>query len=300
MKTLLMKYLQPVFAPDDGGGSGAEPTPPAGGDGAGAGGGGAGAPPNDPPPAGNQGQAPAAAGQPYRPEGLPETMYGENDQETIDKMQAALKGYRDRDARQVVPEDAAAYADFSEFDAPTELKTYFEDLKDDPIMKGLSDWALQEGKDVGEFQATVAKAFEFAQQNNLLVPMIDQVAEQAKLVPEALANAPQDKRDAAAKARVDAAEQFINLQVQNEVFSKEVGANAAAMLLDTAEGVQFIEALSGMSGGSTAANVGQQSGGVNHADLQERSKLPKNTPSHPDFDQASYDQLMEDYKRLPE
>ena len=91
-------------SPEDGGAGGG--APPAGGEG-----GGAGDPPpvegqngdggaGDPPP--NEGQA--APGEVYRPEGLAEHLLGTTDQETIDRMAAALNGYRKRDGERGVPE----------------------------------------------------------------------------------------------------------------------------------------------------------------------------------------------------
>lgn len=286
--------------PDGGAGGGA-----AAGDGASSHGqqdGGAGGDGGASPSAGGEGgDAPAApaAGTPYRPEGVPETMLGDDDRGTIDKMAATIKGYRDKEGRVEIPKDAAGYADFSKADVADELKDYVGQLADDPIYKALSDKALESKWDPAIVQQVTLTALDAAQRGGLLTDMIDESAEQAALVPESLKDAPEAKRTEAAKARVDAAEDFINLQIQNKTLPKEVGEHAAKMLLDTADGVKFLESyMQAVTGGQGANPVttGQGGGGDTRDALKAEMAKPEMQPSHPRFDKAAFAALQERYK----
>lgn len=61
--------------------------------------------------AGNDTTAAAAAGTPYRPEGLPDHLFGKDDKETTDKLLKAYKGAREEMAKKgnAAPETADAY-----------------------------------------------------------------------------------------------------------------------------------------------------------------------------------------------
>lgn len=304
MRELIERFGFPLREQEGGGSGGSGGDGGAGGDGgdggnAGAGGGDGGAAGGD----GGSGPSGASPAGPYRPEGLPDTMFGTSDKETMDNMAAALKGYRDKDAKRTVPDDPAGYADFSKVEVPEEMKSYVDTLRDDPVYKEMAGWAKEQGKDVAEFQSIVIKAFEAAGNANLLSPMVDEAAEQAALVPDDLKTAGADKQREAATARVDAAENAIKLMIENKGLDEAVGQHAMLSLLDTANGVKFLEAFIEAKGGGA-----QPAGGGNGGDgggkeaqreaLRKELAKPEMQPSNAKFDQKEWEELDAKYKAL--
>lgn len=290
-----------LMSPDEpgGAGGGADPggsSPGGQGNGAAGGDGGAGSSTDG----GDGGQSPpSAAGKVYRPEGLPETMLGDDDRGTIDKMAEVLKGYRNKEGRVQIPDKPEGYADFSKMELSDDLKGYVGHLSDDPIFKAVAAKAHENRWDPSIVQEVTIAAFDAAQKGGLLTDMIDEAAEQAALVPESLQSAPKDKQAEAAKARVDAAEDFINLQIKNEKLPKEVGEHAAKMLLDTADGVKFLESyMNAVTGGQGAspAVTGEGGDGDARAALKAEMAKPEMQPNNPKFDKAKYDALQQRYR----
>jgi hypothetical protein len=331
MKDLLARFA-PCRAAEGAGGGAAGAAPPAGGAppaagagspaAGGAGGAGAGAPAAAPPAA--AGAAPPAGGTPpaatppagpYRPEGLADTLFGENDQETIDKLAGALKGYRDRDATKGVPETADAYAKFDPEKLLGDLKLdvavapHLKELVDDPIMKAIGAFGLERKIPAADLQGVVAVAFAEAQKSGIL-DTVDPVKERAALLPEAAKSLPQAQQDAAIEARLQANEDFVKLLGQPGADGKpqldpKVGEHALLMLMDTAQGNQFIEFFrSQMTGGDRAQPLPGAAGdkgsvASQREALRTRAALPENTFGDPKFNRASWDQLQADYRKLP-
>lgn len=311
MRDLLMKYAFPLREQEgagsggagdggDGGTGGTGGTSGEGGEGgnAGAGGGDGGAAGGD----GGSGQSGASSAEPYRPEGLPDTMFGKDDRETMDKMAKALNGYRQKESGRVVPDDPAAYGDFSKAEVPDAMKPYVQNLAEDPVFKEMSAWAKEQGRDVGEFQSLVVKAYEAAGKANLLSPMISEAEEQAALVPDDLKTAAPEKQKEAAAARVDAAENALKLMIENKTLDQKVGEHAMLSLLDTAAGVKFLEDyIAAKGGGAGPAGAGSGAGGSSEQrreTLRKELAKPEMQASNPKFDKAKYAALQEEYKKL--
>lgn len=311
MKNLLERFL-PVFASDDGGGAGAGDAGAGGAQGndasgAGAAGAGGAAAADG---AGGSGPAAAAAagaaGQPYRPEGLAETMFGKDDRETIDKMFTALKGYRERDSARGVPEKAEVYRKFDLEQAPAEIRGHIEALDKDPLFAEVARVAMERRIPVADMQALTMALYAKAQEAGILEAPVDAAAEREKLLPETAKGLPQAQQDAAIEAHLQANEDFVkNLMTPGADgkarLDQAVGENALLMLMDTALGNQFIEFFAAQMTGQNRAQPLPGNGGggsINAEGLRARRALPENTPGDRKFNQASYDQLMADYKRL--
>ncbi len=303
MRNLLEKYLLPVRSPDEPAG---DPPANPGGDPPGGGSPSGGDPANpagDPPAPG----APGDPAQPYRPEGLPETIFGKNDRETMDKMAEALKGYRTRESQ--VGKDADAYKAF-DFDAlkiDDALKPHMEALANDPIMDAAAAYAHANKIPVPQMQGLVATVYGEAMKAGVFEGFVDVKAERAALLPESAKTLPADQQEAAIESRLQANEDWIKLQVQSEDnpngMPQEVADHLLLMTMDTAKGNQALEWFKGRltGAGSDQPNNGGQGPGAGAAltkeKLQERSALPQNNPG-PQFNQASYDALQADYKKL--
>lgn len=258
------------------------------------------------------GSPPPAATQPYRPDGLADTMFGKDDRETIDKMKTALDGYRQRDSS--VPANIDGYA----IDAKklvTDLKLdagvepFLAQLGKDPLYKAVSDVALAEKVPAGTMQKIVGALYSEAMKAGILEPLVDTAAERAALLPEGAKTLAADKQQAAIDARMQANEDFIKNEMKPGADGKprldpKVGEHALLMLMDTAAGNQFIEWMRHqMTGGDRANPIGGSGGGQNggadaRAELAKRAALPQNMVGNRAFDQKSWEQLQEDYKKL--
>lgn len=314
MRTLLERYLAnraPEGGGDGGGtpggagGSGGDGGQAAGGEGSAAGGAGAGG-----------ADAAAAAGQPYYPDGLRDDMRGTNDRETIDKLYRAFDGYRQRDAqRGQAPATAEEYAKFDADKLIGDMKLdaavapHLKQLADDPIMKAVGAFGLEHKVPAPVLQGIVATAYAEAQKAGFLDAYVDPAAERAALLPESAQNLPKDQQDAAIEARLQANEDFVKLLMQPGADGKpkidpKVGEHALLMLMDTAAGNQFLEFFRGqMTGADRAQPLGGGEGGSSGGKSQReqlRARLgePEMQAGHPQFDQAKYDALMADYRKL--
>jgi hypothetical protein len=289
-----------TFAPDDGGGTpAAASTPAAVAGGEGAAGAAAGAPAA---PAVSADGKPAGAPAGYRPEGLPETMYGQDDKETMDKMANALKGYRIKESNNGVGENVEAYTALKIDTVPEAIRPFMADLAKDPVWSATAVKAHELKLPVAASHALLSTAFEAAQKAGLLDDTVDPVAERAKLVPEAAKALPKERQDAAIDARLEANENFVRLQMQNGGLPKEAGEHALLMLMDRADGNQFIEWVSGKIGGGPAPVFdGAAAGGANTREaLRAELAKPENDTSSHKFDRKSYDALMQRYQALPQ
>ena len=320
MRNLLDRYLLPPREGDGAGSGAAAPggatppaaspapsgagTPPAAGP-SGEGGAGSGTPP--PPAAGVQ--PPAAAGQPYRPQGLPETMFGDDDRGTIDKMAEALKGYRTRDSERGIPDKVDAYMAFDLANVDATVKPHMEGLVNDPLYKAVADVALAEKVPVGAMQKIVTTLYGEAVKAGVFEGFLDVAAERAQLLPDsakALAKADQDK---AIDARMQENEDFLNLLAKPGEDGKALlegkdAEHVKLMLMDSAAGNRFLEFFRAqMTGAGRAQPLGGgagagAAGGTSREALRARMAAPEMQVGHPKFSQAAYDQLMADYQKL--
>lgn len=291
-------------SPEDGGAGGG--APPAGGEA-----GGAGDPPpdegqngdggaGDPPP--DDGQA--APGEVYRPEGLAEHLLGTTDQETIDRMAAALNGYRKRDGERGVPEAVEQYAAFGE-DVPEALAPHISALSKDTAFQQVSKAALERGIPVGDFQAMTVALYSVAQEMGVLEPPLDADAEKAALTPENAKHLSPQEQATARNQRMESNFAFIDLLAQRAGENgpgKEVFDYVKTELGDSAKGHRFMEWMRSQMGGDRSnepTGGGNGAGGNDPREaLAARAALPENTPGDPKFNRASYDKLQEDYQRL--
>lgn len=300
MRNLLERYMPLRDAAGEGGGGGAA----AGGQGANAGAAaGAAAAAGD----GSNGAA-AAAGQPYRPQGLPDTMFGKDDRETMDKMATALSGYRTRDAERAVPDTVDAYGQFDATNAPDFLKAHLPGLAKDPGFAAAAQVAKEHGVPVKTMHAMTTALYQAAHEAGILEAPVDPAAERAALLPQTHKNSSKADQDAAIEARLQANEDFIKLLMKPGADGKsqldpKVGENALLMLMDTAAGNQFIEFMRGMATGEGRAQPLTQGNNGNggrdaRGELRARMADLESKRGTAAFNQSEYDQLMGDYQRL--
>ncbi len=307
MKNLLSKI---VFNAPDGGGGGAPLAAPAPA-------GGAGDPPapgpagGDAPPSPSAGDPPAGAGDPpagefYRPKDLPDHLLGKDQNETMDKLATALKGYRERDTNNGVPETPDAYAEFKG-EISESVKPHLETLTKDPLFSRVSDKALELRVSVPQYQALVHEFMSVSAEMGLLEPVVDEMAERAALVPDASKHLTPAEQQQAVEKRMNDNYAYLDAMVARGAegggLTKDDAEFAKAMLGDSAKGHRFFEWLRSATGGGAGGTGPRMEspgpGGLDpRVELSRRSALPENTWGNPKFDQKSYDQLQADYARL--
>jgi len=302
MKSLLQRY-SPVFDTGDpsGGGAPAAGAPPAG----------------DPPAAGSQpaagapgdgngapdpgGQPPAPAGDNYRPDGLPDTMFGTNDRETMDKMAKALNGYRERDAGRQVPDKPDAYLAFDLEQMPESVRGQIGELSKDPLFGKVAETALAEGVPVATLHKLTASLYEAGAEAGMFEDYLDVDKERAALLPESAKALPKAQQDQAIDARMKENEDFVKLMVANGQMPAEAGEHALLMLMDTANGNQFIEWVKGRVDGGAAPLLGGApvSGGQDTRDtLKAELAKPEMQPGHHLYDQKAREDLQDRYRKM--
>lgn len=238
------------------------------------------------------------AAQIYKPEGLPDHMLGKTDNETIDKLTAALKGYRDRDGQ--IPDKPEAYKDFGEV-AP-EIKPYVDQLASDPLFDRMTEYAKDKAIPLETFRGMTTHLMTLGAEMGIFEPPLDVEAERAALTPDTAKHLPPAEQKAAREKRMNDNFAWLDLQVnENGGLSKAAVDNAKMMLGDTAAGHQLFEYFrSKMQGGQGGPMLKPDDNGGNDqvADIRRRQALPENTFGNRKFNQQSYDQLLADMKRV--
>lgn len=246
----------------------------------------------------------AAAGTPYRPEGLADHLMGTNDQETIDKLHKAVAGFRQQAGD--VPDKAEAYKDFGQVDDT--IKPFMETLTGDKLFDGMTEYAKEAGIPKGQFQGLVTKLMGLGAEMGMFEPPIDVGKERDLLTPANAKHLPEAEQKAARDKRMNENFAFLDQVVTKDGgkdggLSKEAADYAKMMLGDRAVGHEFFEFLRAKTGGGGTGplmpdNGGGNAGNTARAELQRRAALPENTWGHPKFNKASHDQLEADYAAL--
>lgn len=286
MNPILMRIFLLMLKPEDGGGGGG-----AGGDGGGDGGGnpfgtpaaaagGAGDKPaagGDPPKGG------AADGAPYHPQGLPDHLRGTNDRETIDKVLGAFSGLRtEMSKRGTVVKDAK---DYKLALSETASKVIGNDLSKDRSVAVFRSVALKHGLTAEQ----ASGLFSDIMDENIaagIVKTIDPMKE-AKAI---LGDAAVGRNDQDLMAEASRRWQALNDRVDGMVAGRQISedqAAAAKQLMETANGVLFLETMFKRAGEHGLQPGGQSgAGGITKADLDRRINDPRANPMHPKYDPA--------------
>jgi hypothetical protein len=266
----------PTPAPAPGGTPPAPPVPPA---------------PVAPAPGGGvQPPAPAPAPGPsataYRPEGLPDHLFGATEKETIDKLWGAQKGVRDEIAtRGAVPKDVAGYT----FEPTEALKPYAANFDKDPLFGKTREIAMKAGITDKQFQNFVAPLLDHMVTSGMVDAPVDANAQLLQLAPPGTYASDQEKSAAAAKrvqdniAWADGAKAQKTFGAQSDAIADFFVAAAAS----DPRAHHAIEWLRGQ-GGEAKVLFGGNGGGGGQDDnaLKARMNDPRNDPRHMSFDRG--------------
>lgn len=133
-----------------------------------------------PAPAG-QAAAPVASPSPYRPEGLPDHLYGKSDQETIDALFKTVDGFRRAQAeRGEAPKDPSGYA----FEPAEALKPYADSLARDPFFDKVKAAAHKHGLPTKVFNGFLNEIMSEMVAGQMVADAYDPEKERAALLPD--------------------------------------------------------------------------------------------------------------------
>lgn len=300
LKRILFEF--PRDAENEGGaGAGGSGGDAAGGGGAGDAGGDGDAGAGGSGPDGGEGGPPS----PYFPEGLPDTMRGDDERATMDNMAKALKGFRDRDASREVPKEAAGYlslegVDPEKFTLSDDVKPHFEALAKDPGAAAALKVFQEAGVDRGVVRSAIGGMFEALKDGGMLEPFLDTEAERQALLPDSAKGLSKQDQDQAIDRRMQENEDFVKLMTENGGLPPEAGEYAQLMLMDSAKGHAFFEWMRGkIQGGESDGPGGHGNGGAGDTRESLRADLAalEKKRGSPDFKQADYDALEARYKK---
>lgn len=223
------------------------------------------------------------------PDFVPENLRGKSPEETLQKLTDAWKGYRDKEAkREKLPEAPDGYTY-----APSEkVKPYWaENVADDPVLQSVREAALAAEIPPSKFQgfmdAVLGSMVDMGLVDRPVVP--DEVL--GGMVPESASTLPREEQLRAAGQRVLAIDGAMKAFVADRKLPETV-TREAGLLLSTAEGLQFLEALLPIPGKAGAA-PGIQPGGtapsqtqVTAESLRQRQADPRNRAGTPQYEEA--------------
>ncbi len=230
-----------------------------------------------------------AANGGYRPQGLPDHLFGDSDQGTIDNLHKAFNGYRDdASTRGAVPEKADGY----KFDASEKLQPYVDNLAEDELYQGIAQEFHKAGITDKQFAAVMPAILEQLLDAGDVGAPVDFNAMVTELVPQDAKGLDPAGQKAAAGKRIDEALTFLDgMKGQggfdlNPEKSTEIADYVVAQLGDDPKGIQAIEAFRALGGKVSPALGGNSDAGLSDAALDGRLNDPRGDPRHLKFDKA--------------
>ncbi len=299
MRRFPIRYLAlPCHAPEDGTGAAAAPaggdaaagaSPAAGAD-AGAAGAAAAAAAASPGAAADPAAAAAAAASAYRPEGLPDHLYGANERETLDKLFKAYSGARETIAKAGdVPKAVDGYA----FEASEKLKPFTEGLDKDPFWTTVKEVSLKHGLPAKSFQGLFGDLMEKMVDGGLVAEPFSPEAERAALVPDIT-----DPKARAATADRIIRENLAQVKAWGEQGLDPASVKALEATMDRAATNKLVEWIRTSRGEQPPALNGMPAGDITEAQLDARIADPRNNFGSPQYDKAFATETTEMKKKF--
>jgi len=277
------------MAPEDGAGGGTPPggTPPTPGA----------APPGEtkPPAAGDPPGAGDPPAGPYRPEGLPDHLFGKSDKETVDALFKAFNGYRTAESQRaekfgIIPKDIAGY----KANLADDLKPYVPELDKDPVYNNFQKRAAELGITDKQFDGLVNGFFKDTIALGGVEKPYDAEAEREALIPQAEMADPAERAREVDRRSRDA---IAYMDVLTTRGLDPASADMVKGMLDTAAGIKLVEYFRNQAR-ETQPSLQGNATGVTREDLQKRTADPRNDPRDPKYDQAFATETSRLYRQV--
>lgn len=279
--------FMPLLAPDNG--TGSEPSggaaPPAGG-----------ASPQPGAAGGGQPSGEGGATGPYRPDGLPDHLFGTSERETLDKVWGAYRPARDEIAKfgelGKLPKDETGYS----FEPSEKVKPYLADIEKDPVMKVVREAALKSGIRDKQFTPFIGTIMEAMIDGDMVQPPVDLDAERAALLPAEAKGLDEAGQKAAVDKRVR--DNHARLDLFKARGLDEKAAEALGLNLDTAAGNKAIEWIAEATRTPQPTTGGNPTGGTTHEQVKARLADPRGKVGHSKYEKSFADETDRMYQSL--
>jgi hypothetical protein len=218
------------------------------------------------------------AGPAFRPDGLPDHLYGATEKETIEKLWKAHAGAREFIGKfGEVPKDPTGYA-FEPVDA---IKPYVENLDKDPLFEKIRASAHKSGVPAKVFNSFLNDVMAEMVAGDMVQPPFNPEKERAALAP--------DVADPAERAK--AADRIVRENVALLDAWKAQGLPEAVHTgltsnLDYAWANQLVRYMAGLKNETPPALGGENGGALTKAALDARVADARNTVGNPKYDPA--------------
>lgn len=227
----------------------------------------------------------------YRPEGLPDHLLGATDQETIDKLVAQNKGFRDDTAKRgAVPRDATTYDLALSDDAKAAWKVADDDQAVGLIKEVAHEYGLTD-KQAGVF----GKFLDVAMERGIIPKPVTPDVLFTSLAP---ADAAPGDRVSLGERRYLDAEAYLNT-LGNTLGLSEDERRDTLMMATTKGGLLLIERMMRSSGVETSVTVegrGKTGGEITPDSLRARQADERNNRGSPKFDPSFQAETDRQYK----
>lgn len=232
---------------------------------------------------GQSGQGAGAGPSPYRPDGLPDHLFGKSDKETIDKLNAAFTGFRtQQSAAGTVPEKPDGY----KFEASDKLKPYVANFDKDPVYAKTRDIAHKAGMTDKVFNGFMAPLLESLIEGGLVAAPIDARATLRAMAPAQLANATDAEKETAGARRVQDNIAWADGAKASKAIDEDIAGFLATSAADNPAANKLIEWLRGSNGETIPAMGSGGASGLTDAAMKDRINDPRNNPSSSKFDRT--------------
>ncbi|MEM7067927.1 MAG: hypothetical protein AAF478_03510 [Pseudomonadota bacterium] len=235
----------------------------------------------------------------YRPEGVPETMFGETNEETIDKMVSTINGFRSKDNnRPKAPETIDGYA-LDEATIPDEIKPFLQNLESDPVWDSIRVKALESEITSDQFSSFVQNLVSEWASAGLLEPPLDIAAERKALIPETAQYLSEAEQTTAVDARMKENFDWMESAAAKFGVSEDMAKSVMENLGDTAHGHAFVELFRNMAEKKANPLLGGGKGDVPlRQDLAQREADPRNDPNSAKYDRSFREETDRMWQKL--
>lgn len=220
------------------------------------------------------------AAAPYRPDGLPDHLYGKSDKETIDALSTAYKGARDAMAtRGEVPKDAAGYV----FEPPEAVKPFADGLAKDPFFDKVKGIALKHGLPAPMFNGFLGDIMSEMVAGDMVMKPFSVDDELAALLPNV--TDPEQRKLQGSKMSADT---LALLDVWAEKGAPADAIEFMKLNADRAVAIKLVTWLGGQGGDGMKPALGGSGGSaiLSESDLNARIQDPRNQFDSPKYDPA--------------
>lgn len=236
------------------------------------------------------GGADGQAGDLYKPAGLPDHLFGQNDRETLDRLAAAYKGARDEIAKgkPAVPKPEEYQWNWSDG-----LKGTIG--KDDPAVKAFSEIAHEHGYTQQQIDA-IPKLMDKLAEKGLIEKPFDASALLGDLAPEGFRGSPEEKQSKGGE-RLLQAESWIR-QLSPQHGFDDAMKNELRLLTTSVAGVKVVETLMRSGMNPSVSGGGQPQRGATKGDLDARVADPRNDAFGPKYDPTFAEETRQMFKQV--